>query len=305
MKRLIIISLFFCLLFAGSCTPNNFSDGSRSTTPKKLVVSSDKNYVPHKVLDALDGDYGQYLTLFKSTDYIVGISSHIDGARSSTEKLECYSGESRFKISTRSTSRELPALISSIDGVELNQKNIESYIPTKGFEDRSLDVFGKTVTYKMKTSRVVQTRSDDEELEEELEEDFEMYIPERISILAPAATNMEDNNPLCYYGDFVIRWNADEQNTNGVIVVVEWSGGMVLGNDIDNTSVIRVAAVPDTGEARLNPSLFEGIPDTAICHLAVVRGAVEDVQGEEYSYKLIGETHHLISFILIREVEVI
>ena len=299
MKRLIIVSLFFCLLSAGSCTPNKFSDVSRSAAPKKLVVSSDKNYLPHKVLDALDGDYGKYLTLFKGTDYIVGISSHVDGARSSMEKLECYSGESRFNVSTRSASRELPSLISSIDGVELNQKNIESYIATKGSEDRSLDVFGKTVTYKMKTSKDVQTRSG----EEELEEDFEMYIPERISILAPAATNLEENNPLCYYGDFVIRWNADEQNANGVIVVVEWSGGMVLGNDIANTSVTRVAVVPDTGEARLNPSLFEGIPDTAICHLAVVRGAVEDVQGEEYSYKLIGESHHLISFILIREIE--
>lgn len=302
MKRLIIISLFSFLLSAVSCTPNKFSDGTRSTTPKKLVVSSDKNYLPHKVLDALDGDYGQYLSLFKSTDYIVGISSHIDGARSSMEKLEYYSGESRFKISTRSTSRELPALISSIDGVELNQKNIESYIPTKGFEDRSLDVFGKTVTYRMRTSKVVQTRSG----EEELVEDFEMYIPERISILAPAATDAEDNNPpLCYYGDFVLRWNADEQNTNGVIVVAEWSGGMVLGNDINNTSVTRTAVVPDTGEARLDPHLFDGIPDTAICHLAVVRGAVEDVQGEEYSYKLIGETHHLITFILIREIEVL
>lgn len=305
MKRLVIISLFVCLLSAVSCSPNKSLDGVRPMEPKKLAISSDKNYTPHKDIDALDGDYGKYLNLFKNTDYMVGISSHIDGARSSAEIIECYSGESRYSIATRSASRELPPLVSFIDGMELNQKNVESFIPTKRAEDRSLDVFGKTVSFKMRSSVAVQTRSEEVITEEEIEEDFEMYIPERISILAPVATTAEENNPLCYYGDFVIRWNADEQNANGVIVYVEWLGGMVLGNDIDNTCVTRVAVVPDTGVATLDPHLFDGIPDTAVCHLAVARGAIEDVQGEEYSYKLIGETHHLISFILIREVEVI
>ena len=305
MKRLVIISLFVCLLSAVSCSPNKSLDGVSPMAPKKLAISSDKNYTPHKEIDALDGDYGKYLNLFKNTDYMVGISSHIDGARSSAEKIECYSGESRYNIATRSASRELPLLVSSIDGIELNQKNVESFIPTKGAEGGSLDVFGKTVTFKMRSSVAVQTRSEEVITEEEFEEDFEMYIPERISLLAPAATNAEENNPLCYYGDFKIRWNADEQNANGVIVYVEWLGGMVLGDDIDNTCVTRVAVVPDTGVATLDPHLFDGIPDTAVCHLAIARGAIEDVQGEEYSYKLIGETHHLISFILIREVEVI
>ena len=305
MKRLIIISLFFCFLSAVSCSPNKSIEGVRSTTPEKLVVSSDKNYTPHKVFDALDGDYGNYLKFFKNTDYMVAISSHKDGARSSIEELEYYSGENQYKMTSRSTRKELPSLISSIDGIELNQKNIESFIPTKGSEDGSLDVFGKTVTFKMKSSVPVQTRSEEIITEEEVEEDLEMYIPEQISILAPAATNAQDINPLCYYGDFKIRWNADVQNANGVLVYVEWLGGMVLGDDIPNTNVTRVAVVPDTGVATLNPSLFDGIPDTAVCHLAVVRGAVENVQGEEYSYTLVGETHHFISFILIREVEVI
>lgn len=301
MKRLVIISFFICLLSAFSCSPNESMEGTSPVSSRKLVLSTDKNYAPHKVKDALKGDYGKYLGFFKNTDYMVGISSHVDGARSSVEKIAFYSGECHYNTETRASSRELPMLFSSIDGIDLNQKNLESYIPTRG--NGTLDVFGKTVSFKVRTSSVAQTRSVDDMSVDDGFEDFEMYIPERISILAPAATNAEENNPLCYYGDFVIRWNADELNANGVLVYVEWLGGMVLGNDINDTCVQRVAVVPDTGEARLDPSLFDGIPDTALCSLFVLRGALENVQGQEYSFKLIGETHHMIPFILIREIQ--
>jgi len=130
-----------------------------------------------------------------------------------------------------------------------------------------------------------------------------MYVPKAIEFLFPYAESEEDLNPLCYYKDFVIRWNEDKDNENGVLAVVEWNGSMVLGNDISDAHVCRVAKFPDTGEARLPEQMFDGIPDTANCDLMIMRGNIDNVVYNQYSYKLVGKTHHLISFILIREIE--
>ena len=113
----------------------------------------------------------------------------------------------------------------------------------------------------------------------------------------------ETINPLCYYKDFVIRWNKDENNKNDVLVVVDWTGSMVLGNDISDTHVCRVAKFPDTGEALLPEVFFDGIPDTAYCNLLILRGNIENIEQGSYTYKLVGKTHHQISFILIREIK--
>ena len=303
MKRITHISLVLYMLFAVSCSLDKSKEVLQNQKAMRLALTSNKDYTPHKVEDAIAGDYRYYLKLFSKTDYQVGISSYRDGARSSVEKVSYYSGESPFVYSTRTASQELPQLISSIDGIELNQKSLEPHLPTRGADDNTLDVFGKTVTFRMRTPKVIKTRSGEEETGESGTDEFDMYIPQRISILDPSASSAEENNPLCYYGDFIVRWNADEQNVNGVLVYVEWLGGMAFGNDINETHVKRVAILPDTGEATLNPNLFDGIPDSALCTLVLLRGAIETPQGEEYSYSLIGETHHMISFILIREIE--
>lgn len=58
----------------------------------------------------------------------------------------------------------------------------------------------------------------------------------------------------------------------------------------------------DTGEAFLNPDIFNGIPDTALCTLTILRGNVENVLINDYSCKIAAETHQSIQFILIRNV---
>ena len=206
-----------------------------------------------------------------------------------------------FNPATKSISQERPQIVSFINNIELNPKSVESFSLTKGMQIGLRDAFGTKAVFRMQTSFAAKTRADEEMLSNE--DEFEMYIPHRIYILDPAATNDEENNPLCYYGDFVVRWNADEQNANGVLIYVEWLGGMAFGDDIDDTYVKRVSIFPDTGEAELDPCLFDGIPDSAICHLIIMRGAVENAQGEVYSYNLVAESHHMIPFILVREIE--
>ncbi len=303
MKGKVSIWLLFCLAIILSCSVDRSNGLVSEKKRMNLALSSDKNYSPHIVEEALKGDYDPYLKLFNVSDYQVGIASHRDGARSPEDQISYYSGENPFYPVTRAISQEKPTIISYINGIELKQKEIATNIATRSTDDIAQDVFGKIVSFRMlHASSEVKTRVVDETNPSDVDE-FEMYIPKRIYVLDPAAINGEDNNPLCYFGDFVVRWNADEQNTNGVLIYVEWFGGMAFGNDIDNTSVQKVSIVPDTGEARIDPELFDGIPDTALCRLVLLRGSIENAQGEEYSYNLIGETHHMISFILIREIE--
>jgi len=130
---------------------------------------------------------------------------------------------------------------------------------------------------------------------------IELYIPEIINITAPEVKSENEMFPLCYYDGFVLKWNPDLKNENGVLVVVEWYGTMVFGADNPDAYVRHVDLLPDNGEAVLSNHLFDDIPDTALCHLMVIRGDLENVIIDNASHKLVGETHASLPFVLIRE----
>lgn len=291
---------FFFLLFVAlgviSCAQETSIDSlTESEGPILLSVIKDPNYSPHQINDAIPGNYDAYLKYLTGTDYEIGISSHRDGALSGGRKVSCISGVSQIQpLKTRSATGDLPKITSFVDGIEISQENL-SQIKTRGSSKGIADLFGKNVTFTFYSGP--RTRSSDSDCGE-----ADLYIPKEIEVLAPYAETEEDVNPLCYYKDFILRWNKDEENENGVLVLIEWYGNMVLGNDIEDTFVRRIVSFPDTGEVRLPEQLFEGIPDTAWCNLTILRGNIENIDYENASYKIIGETHQLISFILIREI---
>ena len=260
-----------------------------------LSISKNKDYQPHIINEAIMGNYGNYLKYFEGTDYEIGISSSKDGLLPRGTSISCISGPSQIKKSslTRSAEGELPVIRSFVDGLELSRNNL---LPTRS-SNGITDCFGKTVTFSFKSENAP-TRSSEGDSGE-----VDMYVPKAIELLFPYAETKEDLFPLCYYKDFIIRWNEDEKNENGVLVMIDWNGSMILGDDISGAHVCRIAVFPDNGEARLTERLFEGIPDTAKCELLLMRGNVDNIEQENYSYKLVGETHQLFSFILIREIE--
>jgi len=292
-KHYILVSLI-CMI---SCTDRvaDFEKRDHSFEAGTLSFLKDDNYLPHTVDNALPGNYGTFLKYFVPTDYEIGISSRIDEGALTERTISCISGPSEFRsVQTRSSDRSLPQIVSFIDGTRVSQESL-SQAKTRGIENGLLNAFGKKVTFSFQKGPY--TRSSDESLGS-----TELYIPEEIEILAPSANTEDELNPLCYYKDFILKWNKDENNKNGVLVAVEWYGGMVLGNDIEDTHVRRVVTFPDTGEALLPERLFDGIPDTAICHLTVLRGNVDNVTFNQNTYKVLGETHQTIPFILLREV---
>ena len=91
-----------------------------------------------------------------------------------------------------------------------------------------------------------------------------------VEITSPAIDPC-DPMPYCYYDDFVVEWNADPNNTNGVVVIAEWNGG-ILHSPSENISLVSADLFDDTGTATLNSRMFEGMPDNALVHLWFIRG---------------------------------
>ncbi len=131
-----------------------------------------------------------------------------------------------------------------------------------------------------------------------------LYVPQLIRITAPAILNNNDMYPLCYYENFIVKWNRDARNQNGVLVVIEWLGTMAYGQDHPDM-YYRVVdfAQTDSGQFTLSSDMFKDIPDTALCYLTVARGVVELIDNNnEDSYKIIAENHATIPFILIKNI---
>ena len=49
--------------------------------------------------------------------------------------------------------------------------------------------------------------------------------------------------------------------------------------------------------------VFEEIPDAAYCHLYLIRGDVENIEINETNIRLLAESHDVLDFVLVRNVE--
>lgn len=133
-----------------------------------------------------------------------------------------------------------------------------------------------------------------------------MYVPNLVEITSPKIENSADLFPYCYYKDFELKWNADNKNENGLVVIVEWTGMNIKGEKtakyIRNIDIIPT----DNGSTILNDKLFDNIPENAIAYITLLRGNINIVEdylanlGQGESYRIVAESHAVLPLILIR-----
>ncbi|MDD3079971.1 MAG: hypothetical protein PHH37_12840 [Paludibacter sp.] len=136
-----------------------------------------------------------------------------------------------------------------------------------------------------------------------------MYIPELVEISSPKVETSKDLMPYCFYKNFVLKWNTDTKNENGLVVVVEWSGMYVTGQK-ENKYVRNIDIITDdNGSTTLKNEIFNGISENAIAFITLLRGNIAIVD-DYYSkqeiidpYSLIAETHAILPFILVRNLD--
>ena len=132
---------------------------------------------------------------------------------------------------------------------------------------------------------------------------FSMTVREAepITILRPHA--FEDQLiPQCYYEDMEIEWNPDYENHNGVVVIIEWNGIMLQGDNFNNTNVVGIDIVDDDGVATLSNQIFDDIPDGALVNLWLLRGNIVELieDGQELG---IDDLRHILEGGTSNEIE--
>lgn len=86
--------------------------------------------------------------------------------------------------------------------------------------------------------------------------------------------------PYCYYEDMEIEWNEDSNNSQGVVVLIRWTGAVING-ETENTPVYNMCLLEDSGVATLDNAMFDNIPDRAYVTMFLVRASILQVREDQ------------------------
>ena len=128
-----------------------------------------------------------------------------------------------------------------------------------------------------------------------------MYVPNLVTITSPKIEKSENLFPYCYYKGFELKWNADTNNQNGLVVIVEWYGTSISDKKTDKYIRNIDILTEDNGVAVLNDKLFDNIPENAVAYITLLRGNIAVLDNYVSDpYRLLAESHAILPLILIR-----
>lgn len=256
---------------------------------KESIENSEPN---NEAIQKIDNKYhllnyspNVYHDYFKQTENSVGFSSL------KPNSLEVHNIVQKTIFTDKSSSEKLVFIDNNSIELVTNSKKIDL--------NRSPDFYGKTVRFKVVSSNS-EERTDDDETE------IEMYIPELVEIINPSVVNTDERFPLCDSDNFVLEWNADTNNEEGLVVVAEYFGSNAIPEDSQNVHIMNTDNIEiDDGYAVLNPELFKNIPNLSIVHIVLLRGnvAIEEIEGE--LYKFFAESHVRLPLILVKDINTV
>lgn len=250
--------------------------------------------VPELHIDEyMSDEAGVYLRAYETTDFFVQISS-LKPSPLDKEQIAMLSGQREYHSTKAVPDLGIPYNI-MIDGVPVS----DIKAPTKATVARKdiRNFYGKTVTYEFTPTTATKGV-------EAPPVEVTQYIPKLIEITSPRVTSEDDMYPVCYFENFILRWNADPGNTAGLIVSVEWTGEKIFGPANEGQTVRRTTFIPeDNGEYTLDPKMFDHIPNTALVFITLLRGNIENTLIGDYSYNISSETHAVLPIMLLRKMK--
>ena len=274
-------TILLCLtaIVAIDCSPKRESDYN---TANHITIRERPESV--NTTKFLYDDPKAYFNYFITTNYKFGILSSQDSPLDSPLLYAYSDDEHQNDLLTKAIGKSMPVM--TINGLSVNpEPGVKSNI-----KNSISPLFGQVVSFGIGC----QTKA-------ELDE-TQLYIPQIIFITSPQVSTVTKKLPLCDANSFVLKWNEDTMNDNGVIVQIEWDGTVLFGKHRDNSHVSIAKIYPDVGQARLNLEMFEGIPDTALCHLTILRGNVDIVVVDDQSFKIGGSSYETMEFVLLRNI---
>ncbi|QLG44848.1 hypothetical protein [Costertonia aggregata] len=271
-----IISSAVLFLTTLSCSDEKYEEPlEEGALPQKQEETFESSY------SLLDYTPNKYYDFFETTDNTIGISilnsgPFVEKSTYKSDQLTAKASEIAYSIND--------VKFSGVSGSQkLDISDSESY-------------FGKTVVVNF-NSKLGTTFKDGSTSKE-----IEMYVPKQLEILKPLIKNESDLLPFCYFEDFVIEWNADPQNMEGLVVTVEYHGLSAIPENEKKINILNTDFIKeDNGRAVLDNAIWEGIPNTGIVTLTLLRGNVEIEEIDEENYKFFAEARVVLPLILIRD----
>ena len=278
----IITAIIGMLVSCGKSTDTSMIE--RPIDSDNGIIISEESYMHDTQASSTQGDVGKYAEFFSQPDATIGISSSRYYPLGEETVMAFY--DPAEQNATKAVNDDYAQSI-RINGMNLFSPG------TKSGDGSVVGMFGKTVSFDLSGFGPATKAGDN----------IELYAPEIVRIQFPTIVSEEHRYPLCYYKNFVVKWNPDPSNENGIIVLVKWDGSMVFGEDYTSSYVYHTVCVPDTGSVELSESMFEDIPDAAFCNLYLFRGDIENVEIDETRIRLLAESHDVLDFVLIRNLE--
>jgi hypothetical protein len=274
--KFVQLNILLLILGLCSCESKNDNIAEIAKISETAIESS------YNLLDIKPNVYHDY---FKESDNTMGYSSLKPNPLQETSLVQYSSLSPLAKQKSRI----------AINGLKINGNSTSKKIGS----NESNDIFGKTITFSISTPNAKNSKATNTS-------EIVMYVPNIVSITNPAVTTEQEKYPLCDSKNFVLEWNADPLNKEGVVVIAEYFGFNAIPSDAQNTHVLNTDYIElDNGKATLDAALFNGIPNLAIVHIILLRGnvALKDIEGE--SYKFFAESHMRLPIILIKDVSTI
>lgn len=271
---------YIVLMIVGLLLSCNNEERLETTIIQEPSIDLKSSY---NLLDITPNVYHDY---FKQTEHSVGFSSL------KASSLSEHSVVERINIKDEKKKARL----------SINNKDIDNFVMSRIIsKSNSSDIYGKTVRFKIGKKSNSEKNTDTSS-----ETEVEMYVPELVEITNPKIESEDDLFPICYYEDFVLEWNADPDNEEGLVVIAEYFGNNAIPQNSTNEHILNTDVIDvDDGHIVLNNDLFRDIPNLSIVHLVLLRGnvTIQEIEGE--LYKFFAESHVRLPVILVKDLNTI
>lgn len=249
-----------------------------------------------------------YSKILRTDTKILGYSSQKDNSLSKEFLVILDESTNQFDNTSTAMQVKEPGVVTlAVNGINLSDLSNDLPSGLQRMKAAAPVLYGQNVSFTL-SRNISQNVKGSQKLKSNILSDttVTMYVPDLVEITSPKVETNKDLMPYCYYKNFVLKWNTDLKNENGLVVVVEWSGMYFTGvkekKYVRNIDVITA----DNGSTILKNEIFNGIPENAIAFITLLRGNIAIVddyyskQGSVDPYSLIAETHAILPFILVR-----
>ena len=273
MKFTSIIYTFFFLIIFTSCEKE---DPNEEDTSFEAAAANNNIANKYRLLDISANAYHDY---FKITDNTVGfnsLKSASNGEHSLVKKIE-ISNEIKKSIS-------------------LNRQKIPLGKNSSTEEFDGSEIYGKTISLNYGTKKETNKNSEDSA-------EIKLYVPKKLNISKPVQQTNTKTSILAYYKNFVLEWNADPKNQEGLMVAVEYLGETLSGIENDEmASIVNVDHIEnDNGKYILKQAMFDDVPNLSFINIILLRGNVDIREIEGETYKTYAESHQRIPVLLVKD----